>query len=134
MNVALIDTDILSYFLNGDSSVSHRIQEYLTYHNALSYSEITYFEILAGLNYKKAYTKIKQFESFSIKCNILKLSNSSIRKSAAIYGDLRRKGITIGSLDLLIAGIAIDNNMDLITNNVKHYSAITELIINNWKI
>jgi predicted nucleic acid-binding protein len=61
----------------------------------------------------------------------MKLSNSSIRKSA--YGELRRKGITIGSLDLLIAGIAIDNNMVLITNNTKHYSVITGLRISNWK-
>ena len=63
----------------------------------------------------------------------MKLSNSSIRKSATIYGELRRKGITIGSLDLLIAGIAIDNNMVLITNNTKHYSVITGLRISNWK-
>jgi len=133
MNIALIDTDILSYFLNGDQYVLNNIQEYLTYHNTLSFSEISYFEILAGLSYKKASAKIKQFDLFSSKCDILKLSNSSIRKSATIYGELRRKGITIGSLDLLIAGIAIDNNMVLITNNTKHYSVITGLRISNWK-
>ncbi len=134
MNYALIDTDILSYFLNGDISVSEKVQEYLTYHNTLSFSEITYFEVLAGLEYKQATKKIIQFELFSANCQILNLSTKSIKISSNIYGELRRGGLHIGTPDLLIAGIAIENEMELITNNVKHYQIIKELKINNWKV
>ena len=46
---------------------------------------------------------------------------------------LIKKGNPIGTPDLLIAGIAIENNFELITNNQKHYQPIKELVTNNWK-
>jgi predicted nucleic acid-binding protein len=46
---------------------------------------------------------------------------------------LRRQGITIGTSDLLIAGIAIEKNLQLITNNKKHFENIEGLEMDNWK-
>lgn len=104
----------------------------MLYYKQISYSEITYFEILAGLEYKRAQKQIDQFELFSLKSNILKIDINSIRISAKIYGELRSKGIQIGTPDLLIAGTAINNELELITNNEKHYSHIKELQVSNW--
>ncbi len=64
---------------------------------------------------------------------ILNITQKSVTKSAKIYGELRRKGIPIGTPDLLIAGIAIENNFELITKNQKHYQPVKELVTNNWK-
>lgn len=50
-----------------------------------------------------------------------------------IYAELRQNGITIGTSDILIAGIAIENGLTLITNNEKHYEPIQALKIENWK-
>lgn len=132
MKEALIDTDILSYFLNGNEKLTSKTEEYLLFYSHLSFSEITYFEILVGLEYKKAKKQIEQFELFSSKSNIIKIDNNSIRASATIYGQLRRKGIQIGTPDLLIAGTAIEHNLKLITNNEKHYSRIEMLNTSNW--
>ncbi len=46
---------------------------------------------------------------------------------------LAQSGITIGTSDILIAGIAIENGLTLITNNEKHYEPIRGLTIENWK-
>ena len=40
----------------------------------------------------------------------------------------------IGSSDILIAGIAISNDLVLITNNLKHYEPISKFKIEKWKI
>jgi len=130
---ALIDTDILSYFLNGDDKVSEKVQDYLIDYDKLIFSQITYFEILAGLEYKQADKQIEKFIIFASKCIILKLTDGSIKRSAKAYGELKRKGIQIGTPDLLIAGIAKENNLVLVTNNDKHYRTIDRLTISNWK-
>ena len=134
MKAALIDTDILSYFLRNDSQVRNKVEEYLVHHDTLIFSEISYFEILAGLEYKQANQQIKRFEPFALRSTILKLTQISLRASARIYGDLRRKGILIGTPDLLIAGLALENKLELVTNNEKHYRAIKSLSVKNWKL
>ncbi|MFY0606487.1 MAG: type II toxin-antitoxin system VapC family toxin [Cyclobacteriaceae bacterium] len=132
MNRWLIDTDILSYFLKGDKKTSENFELYLREYPKLTISEITYFEILSGLTYKKATKQIEGFENFISTCEILKLSTISIRISASIFAELREKGVTIGTADLLIAGIARVNNLVLVTNNQKHYQPISELSTANW--
>ncbi len=52
-------------------------------------------------------------------------------RSAEIYTDLRKKGKEIGHTDTLIAGIAIANNLQLVTNNTDHFEQIKNLEIDN---
>jgi len=56
----------------------------------------------------------------------------TVKISASIQADLRKKGTEIGHTDTLIAGIAIANGMQLITNNTEHFSRIKGLDISNW--
>jgi len=113
--------------------VSKNLELYLKKQSKITISEITYFEILAGLTFKKAVKQIQEFENFISTCEILKLSTASLRISANNYAELREKGITIGTADLLISGIALANNMTLVTNNQKHYRPISGLVTTNWK-
>jgi tRNA(fMet)-specific endonuclease VapC len=52
--------------------------------------------------------------------------------SAKISADLKHKGKTIGHTDTLIAGIAIANELQLITNNTKHFQRIPKMETANW--
>ncbi len=133
MKEALIDTDILSYFLKGEIGVVKKMMAYLKEYPKLNISIVTKYEVLSGLEYKKTVKQIENFDIFLKQCKIINLSDKSVRYFAKIYGELRRKGITIGTSDLLIAGIASANNWQLITNNEKHYKEITGLEISNWK-
>jgi predicted nucleic acid-binding protein len=47
--------------------------------------------------------------------------------AAQIFGDLRSKAITIGHTNVLIAPTAIHCEMQLITNNTKHFKDIPQL-------
>ncbi len=132
MQETLIDTDILSYYLKGNEKVITKVIEYLKEYPTLNISSITYFEILGGLEYKKATRQIKEFENFSSNCRIFNVDQESIRLSAKEYGRLRRKGITIGNSDLLIAGIALKNKFVLITNNTNHFKQIKGIKVKNW--
>jgi len=133
MKVTLIDTDILSYYLKGDLLVGKQVKHYLNHFSLLTISKITQYEILSGLEYKQAIRQIKQFEILLADFEILPLSGNTIRTAAIEYGKLKRKGITIGNSDILIAATALSNNMTLATNNVKHFKHIEDLQIINWK-
>lgn len=102
MKKALLDTDILSYFLKGDKLIEEKAEAYLKLYGKLIISTITYYEILGGLEYKEAKKQIQRFELFTQKCDILNLSFTSLKHSAKVFGDLKRKGITIGTADILI--------------------------------
>ncbi|MCU0357695.1 MAG: type II toxin-antitoxin system VapC family toxin [Cyclobacteriaceae bacterium] len=134
MNESLVDTDILSFYFKGDSTVVNRFNEYLKHFDVINISIITYYEILGGLKFKKAEKQIKDFEEFVTNNAIIHISEQSARLSGNIYADLRLKGITIGTSDILIAGIAIENELTLITNNEKHFRLINGLTTENWKL
>jgi tRNA(fMet)-specific endonuclease VapC len=130
---SLIDTDILSFYFKGDSKVVDKFNDYLKEFDVINVSIITYYEILGGLKFKKAERQIKEFEEFVSNNTIIHISEQSAKLAGDIYADLRQKGITIGTSDILIAGIAIENELTLVTNNERHYESIEGLKIENWK-
>ena len=129
---ALIDTDILSFFLKGNSNVQKNIGNYLQVHEILEFSLITYYEILSGLMAKKANKQIIAFENFCNESNIIPFTEKSAEISAELYANLRKSGKPLDDIDILIAGIARENDMILVTNNEKHFSRIESLTIQNW--
>ena len=133
MTESLVDTDILSFYFKGDSKVFDKFNDYLKEFDVINVSIITYYEILGGLRFKKAERQIKEFEEFVSNNTIIHISEQSAKLSGDIYADLRQKGITIGTSDILIAGIAIENELTLVTNNERHYESIKGLKIENWK-
>ncbi|MBW6480527.1 MAG: type II toxin-antitoxin system VapC family toxin [Bacteroidales bacterium] len=133
MNRAIIDTDILSYYLKGDQVVLKNIENYLDHYEVLEISIITYYEITSGLLAKKAFKQLNVFEEFIAENIITPLSEKSAKISAELYSALRQSGSIIDDIDLLIAGIAIENDLTLVTNNQKHFQRIPGLKIENWK-
>ncbi len=129
----MVDTDILSFYFKGDPIVLEHFNDYLKEFDGINISIITYYEILGGLSFKKAQKQIKEFEEFVNNNTLIHISEESARISSSIYADLRQRGFTIGTSDILIAGIAIENELTLITNNEKHYEPIQKLQIKNWK-
>jgi tRNA(fMet)-specific endonuclease VapC len=127
MKPCLLDTDILSLFFRNHPKVVKNCNLYLQQYEQLSFSLITYYEILSGLKHRDAEKKIEKFLIFSKSNLILSLTEKSVEISSEIYADLRKKGTPVDDIDLLIAGVAIANNLVLITHNQKHFSKIKEL-------
>lgn len=132
MKLCLVDTDILSEFFKGNINVINKVDEYLREYDAINVSIITYYEILNGLLYKDARKQLFRFEEF-IKLNkVIPLTLQTTKISAGIQANLRKKGTEIGHTDTLIAGIAIANGFQLITNNTNHFNRIKDLDLQNW--
>ncbi len=109
MKRALIDTDILSYYFKGDLNVVRNFEKYLNQYNYIEISLITYYEIESGLLAKNALKQLVVFEDFISENPVLPLTEKSVRISAELYASLRQSGNSLDDIDLLIAGVAIEN-------------------------
>lgn len=132
MTRVLIDTDILSYFLKGHTSVVDHVKMYLEEYDFLETSIITYYEIQSGLIAKNATTQLIRFNRLMEHVLVLPLTEESALISSNIYAELKKQGKLVDDIDLLIAGIAIENNMTLVTNNESHFGRISSLNVANW--
>ena len=132
MKGVLLDTDILSHLMKGDVNVSAQAAAYLSEHDRLSFSIITRYEILRGLRAKSAHLQEARFDVLCSKSNVFALTDSIIKEAAGIYAQLRSRGEMIGDADILIAATAIVNEIELNTNNRKHFERVAGLKLTNW--
>jgi tRNA(fMet)-specific endonuclease VapC len=132
VNPALIDTDTISFFLRGDTRVTQHAGEYLKEHGILNLSIITYYEILSGLKYKDARQQLDSFLQLAESSKILPATENAMEIAADIYADLRKDGQLIDDIDIIIAGIALSNNLVLVTHNRSHFDRIDGLKIEDW--
>jgi len=124
--------DILSMYFRGNENITQNINQYLQRHKSLNISIITYYEILSGLKHRSANKQLASFLKFISQNKVLPVSIKSMDISAEKYATLRQKGTPVDDIDLLIAGVAIANNLVMVTNNSKHFSKIEGLEILNW--
>lgn len=127
MTSFLFDTDVVSYFLKGYPTVQTFVSGLVTPDSPFTFTLVTYYEILSGLFYRDARRQLEIFQAFSQTCRILPLTPRSVNLSAEIYADLRQKGTPVDDIDLLIAGIALEHEMVLVTHNVRHFGKIERL-------
>ena len=62
----------------------------------------------------------------------LKPTRSMLRKFGVIKAELQKTGEPLPDADLLIAATAIDAGGVLVTGNIKHFSRIPGLPLENW--
>jgi tRNA(fMet)-specific endonuclease VapC len=130
--MTFLDTDILSYFFKGNTEIRNKISEYTKKGEPLCLSTINVYEVLKGLRYHNNSKIESEFNKFLQFINIYSINDNSISKAADIYADLRKRGLTIGDADILIASIVIANNGTLVSNNKKHYENIKDLKLVEW--
>ncbi len=132
MNPSLLDTDVVSRINRGDPIAVTRAAEYVGMHLHLSFSQMTRFEVLRGLFAKRATRQIEWFEEACTKAEILPITTEILDRAAVIWGDLHRAGRLIPDADLIIGVTALVHGLEMVTNNVRHFSRIPGLTVVNW--
>jgi tRNA(fMet)-specific endonuclease VapC len=126
----LLDTNIISYYLKGIENLKEKITTNI---DSLCISIISYYEIISGLQSIDANKRINEFEKFCKLIEIINLDKASILASCKIYASLKKSGKLIDDIDILIAGIALSNNLVMITDNTEHFDRIEGLKVENWR-
>lgn len=132
--LTLLDTDTLSLHLRGHPQVMAHVQTYAQTYGVIHFSLITYYEVLNGLLAKDARNQLGRFQDLVLDSRLVPLTLESTRLSAQISADLRKSGQPIEHTDVLIAGVALANQMQLATNNTRHFERLPGLQLTNWTL
>jgi tRNA(fMet)-specific endonuclease VapC len=128
----LLDTNICIYIIKKKpESVIKRFQKLKP--DSVAISSITLSELYFGVaKSSRPNENMIALQEFISPLDILDFTNSDAIVYGKIRNSLEKKGAPIGSMDLLIASIAKNQDLILVTNNTKEFSRITDLKIENW--
>ena len=96
-------------------------------------STITQAELYFGVEKSKfKSTNLHTLNAFLSFFPILDFDEKSAIEYAKIRTNLEQSGKIIGAMDMLIASIAISNDLTLVTNNTKEFERVPNLRLENW--
>lgn len=96
-------------------------------------SSITYAELVHGVEKSAAIEKNRLALSMLFaNIEILNFDVDAANCYGKIRADLEKKGTPIGPLDMMIAGHTMSKGYIVVTNNVKEFSRVPNLKIENW--
>jgi tRNA(fMet)-specific endonuclease VapC len=134
MDIALIDTDILSEVLKKkDSQVLATAQAYLGQHQRLAFSAVTVYEILRGMRAKNAVRQLHDFLRTVSTSDVLPVSVPVLIRAADLWADAVNGGHPRDDADLIIAATAIEAGRVLVTGNTNHFAWISGLALSDWR-
>ena len=127
----LLDTNTLIYFFKGIGDVSKNL--FLQSPSDIIIPSIVIYELEVGIaKSNNPEKRIKQLNELLQQITILDFTKNEAIESAKIRANLEKKGTPIGSMDLLIAGSAVANNLTLVTRNLKEFERVNDLKCKNW--
>ena len=128
MNKALLDTDTLSEIGKGKNpAVAANAKTYRKAFGYYSFSTVTVLEIVRGYQKVQQLQRLHAFMASIASEEVFPLDVAAAELAGRITGDLDRIGQPIGRADPMIAAIAIDQGLELVTGNTAHYQRIQQL-------
>lgn len=130
MNI-VIDSDILIYFLKGQPEIVNKLSTQPI--EKIFTTRINVTELLYGAyNASKIEQNLGKVSSFLENFQILEFDQKASVIFAQEKARLKKHGILIADMDLMISSITIANDFSLVTNNIKHFDRIESLKIERW--
>ena len=124
-----LDTDIMIEYLRANPLVVKQMQSL----NDICITPITILELFYGVHRSSQVEKRgKQVKELLASVNVLSFSVSVYEQFGKIKAGLTEKGKLVDNFDLVIASFCIVNGCVLVTNNIKHFSKIDGLKLENW--
>ena len=127
-NKFLLDTNIISALLKGESTIADKIDK----------AKKVYVPVIAlgELYYGAAYSthsnkNIADIRRFASSYNLLLIDEETTIAYGSIKADLRKKGKPIPENDIWISAIAYRHKLTLATRD-KHFKEVTGITIKHW--
>jgi tRNA(fMet)-specific endonuclease VapC len=138
MAKVLLDTDILSEYLKGhDPTVARHAGQYAQQYGLFSFTSVTVYEIVYGLEFKAASVQLKKALAWINQNEEITPVSADYRAAAAIKAAARRQGAVLELPDCLIAAVAVRLERPLVTGNTDDFEAVqktaVKLTIQNWR-
>jgi tRNA(fMet)-specific endonuclease VapC len=126
----LLDTDTLIFWLKGNQNIERKALEIGLEH--LGYSIISKAELFYGAyNSQNIQRNLENLNKLDQALELVYLEETAAEWFGKLKAELKQQGNIIMDADLLIASIAIANDLVLVTNNTRHFQRLAMLKIDN---
>ena len=133
--VYMLDTNICSFLIR-DKPVYllDKLQRLVVSGHPVVISAITYAELCFGAINKKASPKMPRIVTEFVERldAVLPWDQKAVEASTHIKQKLESKGLPIGHNDIQIAGHCLSMGAILVTNNVREFTRVDRLNVENW--
>ena len=125
-----LDTDICSAHLRGDRKVFSR---FVQYSGQLHVSMIVAGELYSWVLRSKAPAdRLQLLQRFLMGVKLLPIDHEVAYRFGAVRAGLLDQGRTPPSTDLFLAATALVHNLTIVTHNVRHFSEVPQLRVEDW--
>ncbi len=113
----LVDTSILiDYFRGVENKATQSFNTILDKNLPFGINHLIFLEVLQGSRTEKDYKTLKKYLDSQVFYE-LENGKDSYAEAAQMYLKLRKNGVTVSTIDCLIATIAIENELFLLHND-----------------
>jgi tRNA(fMet)-specific endonuclease VapC len=127
----LLNTDILIYSLKGNPTVMDHLRRHQF--DLLKVCVITLMELYFGAFKSQRPTgNIARVRAIESAFDVLPLGVETAQTFGMLKAGLQKSGTPLHDFDLLLASCALAHNLVLVSNNIRHFSRIEGLRIENW--
>ena len=127
----LLDTNTLIYYFKGLGNVKERLL--VCQPSEIVLSSVVYYELQVGiLKSTSPQKRIAQLAILKNQVSWVDFDEKSAEATAQIRVELERIGKPIGSYDVQIAGMAVANDLILVTHNTGEFGRVSGLKLEDW--
>jgi tRNA(fMet)-specific endonuclease VapC len=126
----LLDTDSVSYALRGHGNVGDQIRSRRP--SEICISAITAAELRFGAERKASKRLHALIDTFIEAVEVAVFDHAAALEFGRLGNILAERGTPIGEFDVLIAAHAVTLRCVLVSNNLRHFSKVPGLIVENW--
>ncbi len=129
--MTVLDTNFLIDLLNDEPGISIVADSFQNPKTTI----INVFELYYGASCSsKPEENIPKINILLKSLGILEFDRDAALKSGGIQAKLMNSGRPVDPMDVLIAGIVLSNNEELVTRNIDHFKRIPGLRYRSWQI
>ena len=129
-----LDTNTIIHILRQTPSVLDKFNAAVDRGDEIIIPPIVHYEMLRGFKCKPAPKKESAYIALIKRFPVGELTIDVLECGADIYSELYNARLTVEDADLLTAAFCITGRYTIVTNNVKHFNVINNLLFEDWTV
>ena len=126
----LLDTDVVISLLRGNRGIAERVRRYS---GGAAVSFMTVGELFYGAGKSgKPWENRGLVERFLLTVPVMESDRSTMRLFGEIKATLEARGDRLSDADLMVAAVALRNDLILATGNPRHFTRVPGIKAEDW--